>query len=81
MEALRRLRNEAGLTQGQLAEKVGLSLNTILNYEKGRRDPRKGDMEKLALFFGCSLDDLANFPRTSGSKVQEAAQVAAALSE
>lgn len=42
MEAIRILRNQAGLTQAELAEKVGLSLNTILNYETGKRDPRSG---------------------------------------
>lgn len=38
-DELRKLRKEAGLTQDQLAEKVGLNRRTIINYEKGENIP------------------------------------------
>lgn len=35
-EKLRRLRKAQGLTQGELAEKVGVGINTIVRYETGK---------------------------------------------
>ena len=41
-------RNELGLTQAQLGDAVGVSLRTILDYEKGRKSPRTTTMIRLA---------------------------------
>lgn len=60
METLKVFRTQAGLTQAQLAEKVGLSLNTILNFEKGRREPRSSDLQKIAAALGCGVSELLN---------------------
>ncbi|NCC58849.1 MAG: XRE family transcriptional regulator [Synergistales bacterium] len=60
METLKILRTQAGFTQSQLAEKVGLSLNTILNFEKGRREPRSSDLQKIAVVLGCEISELLN---------------------
>jgi transcriptional regulator with XRE-family HTH domain len=38
-EKLRQLRDVAGLTQEQLAERSGINLWTIRGYEQGRREP------------------------------------------
>ena len=37
-EALKKHRKEAGLTQAQLAERIGLSIGAIGNYEAGKRE-------------------------------------------
>lgn len=37
-ETLKKHRKKAGMTQAQLAEKVGLSLGAIGNYESGKRE-------------------------------------------
>ena len=37
---IRQLRKNMGLTQKQLAEKIGVSSNTIINWEKGEVIPK-----------------------------------------
>ena len=58
---LRRLRNAKGLTQAQLADKVGLSARTIQQYEEGKKDINKAaavSVYKLSLVLGCRMEDL-----------------------
>jgi DNA-binding transcriptional regulator YiaG len=45
---IRALRDRLGLTQGQMAEQVGVSVNTIAGWEAGRTSPRAGNLEALA---------------------------------
>src|SRR5687768_2401632 len=48
-ELLRRHRQEAGLTQRELADRVGLSLRTLRDMERGRiRHPRARSLHRLA---------------------------------
>ena len=47
-ERLRTLRNNAGLTQAQLAEKAGMDRALITRYETGNAMPRKKAIKKLA---------------------------------
>jgi transcriptional regulator with XRE-family HTH domain len=42
------LRKSAGLTQAELGEAAGVSLRTILDYEKGKKVPRQSTLLKLA---------------------------------
>lgn len=51
-EKLRRLREEKGLTQVQLAELSGLSQNGISNWEKGMREPSWLNVVALCLALG-----------------------------
>ncbi|WP_414631927.1 helix-turn-helix domain-containing protein [Aminobacterium sp. UBA5514] len=60
IKQLKFLREKKGLTQGQLAEKAGLSLNTIWNFENGKREPRMSDLLKFAEIFNCTIDELIN---------------------
>ena len=48
LENLKSIREMAGITQQALANKAGLSRNTIVNFEKGRRLPRVGDLKRIA---------------------------------
>jgi transcriptional regulator with XRE-family HTH domain len=52
-EMLRRLREEADLTQAALARKAGLSLRTIQGWEQGRRSPVWPAFFKLADALGA----------------------------
>lgn len=52
------LRKEAGLTQEQLAEKIGVSQSMIGHCEAGTRDPGKANKIKLATFFNVTVDYL-----------------------
>ena len=54
------LRKMKGLTQEEIAEKAGVSRQTVAKWEAGESSP---DLEKSALLaeaFGVSLDDLAS---------------------
>lgn len=55
---LARLRMDRGLTQGQLAEKVGCYPKDISRWETGERTPSTKSLLKLASALGCSLDEL-----------------------
>lgn len=52
------LRQEAGLTQKQLAERLNMRDNTISQYEKGDRTPSVETQMNIAQLFGVSIDFL-----------------------
>jgi transcriptional regulator with XRE-family HTH domain len=52
------LRNEAKLTQEQLANTLSLSQQAISGYENGARFPDQDTLEKIADFFDVSIDYL-----------------------
>lgn len=52
-------RKEAGLTQQQLGEKVGVKGKTIYTYESGERNPSIKTLLKIAEVLGCSIDEIA----------------------
>ena len=54
------LRKQKGLTQSELAERLGLKRAQIGSYEEFRAEPKIGSIQKIAYLFGCSLDDLIN---------------------
>ena len=51
----KRLRNSCGLTQAEMAEKLGISRSTIGMYETGAREPDFETLEKNAESCGISL--------------------------
>ncbi len=48
---IRHLRKELGLTQKELAFRVGLTQAQISDYERGRRIPSLHSLDKLLLYF------------------------------
>jgi len=59
-EVLEDLRKEAGLTQEDLANQTGISINSIRSYEKNQNmDVSLTNLLKFARFFNVSLDYLA----------------------
>lgn len=54
---VRELRTAAGLSQGKLADQLGVAEKTVQRYEKGLR-PDTYDLAKLASFFNVSADYL-----------------------
>ncbi|MDO4620358.1 MAG: helix-turn-helix transcriptional regulator [Lachnospiraceae bacterium] len=58
-ERLKLKRQEAGMTQEQLAKATGMTTRTIQNYEMGARRPKNDDIiEKLASAIGCTYEEL-----------------------
>lgn len=53
---IKALRKTRGLTQEQLAEKLGVQRATISNYEIGRRSPHIKELEKIADVLGVPLE-------------------------
>lgn len=52
---IKELRIKNGLSQGNLAEKIGVKANTICQYEKGKRHPNNEIWQKLADCFNVSI--------------------------
>ncbi len=57
-ERLKQLRNERDLSQGELAEQLGIARNSIFSYETDRRVPDIGVLAKLSRYFGVTSDFL-----------------------
>lgn len=51
-------RDELRWTQTDLAERLGVSRQTVLSIEKGKYDPSLPLAFKLAEVFGCKIEDL-----------------------
>lgn len=57
-DRLKQMRQSAGLTQSELAEKLGVSTSTVSMYEVGSRKPSFEILEQLADFFNVDTDYL-----------------------
>lgn len=55
---LRAYRKAAGLTQGELAQLIGVDQSIISKYEKGENSPRVKRAEEIAAALHCSVLDL-----------------------
>lgn len=53
------LRKKSGLTQSQLAEKLGIKRSLIGAYEEGRAEPKLSTLVSIARLFQISVDSLA----------------------
>lgn len=51
-------RSRMGLSQKDLASKIGVSLTTVSRWEQGRAVPNGSDLVKMRKLFGCSTDYL-----------------------
>lgn len=56
MKTIRELREGAGLTQVQLANKVGVTPSAVYNWERGRNEPKASQLRTMARLFGVSMD-------------------------
>ena len=61
-EIIRRLRQEAGLSQAGLASAAGVHARQINRYESGDQQPALGVAQRLAQALGVTLDELAGVP-------------------
>lgn len=55
-------RVNAGLTQEDVAKRLGKSKNTVVNWEKGKSAPDIETGKALAKLYGVSVDDLIFLP-------------------
>lgn len=54
--SLEAARVNARLTQEQAANKLGVSKNTVINWEKGRVAPRVSEMDRLSKLYKIPVD-------------------------
>lgn len=57
-EAIRALREQAGLSQEQLASDASLDAPALAAIEAGREEPTWGDLRRLAYALGTSLEQV-----------------------
>lgn len=57
-EKLMHRRQVMNLTRAELAEKSGVSVNTITDYEFGRRRVNIDTISKIAQALGCTIDEI-----------------------
>ncbi len=63
MNSIRPLRFAASeMTQAELADRVGMTRQTIIAIEQGRYSPSLEVAFKIARVFGVSLDDVFQYP-------------------
>lgn len=67
-ENLKKLRNEKGLTQENLADFLGISFQAISKWERGENYPDIETLFNLAMFFKVSIDDLLGFNKAENEK-------------
>lgn len=63
-DRIRVLRREAGLTQRETAEKIGVTYRTYQNYEAGASLPSGTVLARISALFGMSMDLLSDKPDT-----------------
>ena len=57
-EQIRGLRKQQGLTQGELGDRIGVSIRSICSYERDECEPPVQTLLKLANALGLTLDEL-----------------------
>lgn len=57
-QALRAARRSRGLTQGQLAIRLGVTRQAISKWEQGQSQPDLGNLRQLTEVYGCTVDEL-----------------------
>lgn len=66
---IQQLRKQAGLTQVELAEKIGVSKSQFIRYEGKDVQPPADTINKLADTLGTSMDFLISGDKTEKAKV------------
>lgn len=57
-KAIKELRVEAGLTQLELANKVGVTPSSVYNWERGKTEPTATNLRDLALALGVAMEEI-----------------------
>jgi transcriptional regulator with XRE-family HTH domain len=73
-ERLQQLREKAGMTQEQLAERSGVKLWTLRGYEQGRREPSWKAALALAAALGVAAEAFADCEEGTAEAVDQKAR-------
>tara|TARA_B110000503_G_C7166403_1_gene422056 strand:+ start:3665 stop:4447 length:783 start_codon:yes stop_codon:yes gene_type:complete len=66
---LKFLRKSKALTQGDLANKIGVNRPKIGSYEEGRAEPKFETLQNISHFFQISIDDLLESDLSENTKI------------
>jgi len=69
-ERIRARRVEKGLTQQQLADRIGKGVGSVSRYERDEFEPRSAVLRRLAEALGCSVDFLITGTKERRVRVQ-----------
>lgn len=80
-ETIKNIRKDQGLTQKELAEKTGLALITIQQYERNVREPKLESIKKIAEALGVTMgdligDDFDKYKRSMGDELKSCLRTA-----
>ena len=56
--AFKPMRERSGMTQAEVAERLGLRQTSVSMWETGDAFPRAEMLPKIASLYGCTIDDL-----------------------
>ncbi len=63
MNSLKSLREQAKLTQEDIAYKLNIDRSTIAKWETGEAMPRADKLPQLSQILGCTIDELFACPK------------------
>ena len=69
MYRIAELRIQKGLSQKEFGKQIGAAQNTVSNWEKGNRVPDAPTLNKIANFFGVSVDYLLGNDNSTGTNI------------
>ena len=55
---IKKLREEKGITQAELATRLGITQSAVAQWEKGITKPAIDKLLKIAEYLGCTVDEL-----------------------
>lgn len=58
MTDIKTARTRLGITQAELASRIGIERTVLSHWENGDNDPRTADLPRIADALGCSIDEL-----------------------
>ena len=56
--SVKEMRQKRGLTQKQLADRLGVKQQNVSDWERSLRSPSVKNLKKLAEILNCQIDDL-----------------------
>lgn len=59
--AIKKARETSGLSQKQVATKLGINVANWQKYEYGMRFPKESMLEKIAIVLGVDISELTNY--------------------
>ena len=66
IKKIKAYRNKNGLTQTEVAKRIGICKSTVSMWENDKSKPSINNLKKLAEIFGCTTDELLEFSDYSG---------------